>query len=136
MSKTPAQRFGWLRDPIGGFSFLLWLASFQLTTWLRDNGYQGLSDVGSGFVLGFATALSGWVLAHLWKGRWSKFVDSHPLWKWFSILSLVGIVLFGFIGALIDVFANTSGYFNVGFWISAFAMGACFGPMIDEIEGL
>jgi hypothetical protein len=135
MSKSLATRFGWLRDPIGGFGFLLWMGAFQFTTWLRDHGHQNFADLGAGYVLGFATAFSGWVLAHLWKGRWSKFVDSHPFWKWFSILNLAGIFLFGLIGALIDLFANTSGYFNVGFWIAAFVMGACFGPMIDEAEG-
>jgi hypothetical protein len=136
MSKSLFQRFGWLQYPIGGFGFLLWMASFQFTRWLREHGCQSLSDIGAGYVLGFATAFAGWVLVHLWKGRWSKFIDSHSILKWFSILSLASIFLFGFAGTLIDLFANTSGYFNVGFWVSAFVMSSCFGPMIDEIEGL
>ena len=135
MGKSLSQRFGWLQYPIGGFGFLMWMASFQVTTLLRENGCQSLSDIGAGYVLGFATAFAGWVLRHLWKGRWSKFVDSHPFWKWFSILSLAGIFLFGLTGALIDLFADTSNYFNVGFWVATFVMGSCFGPMIDKAEG-
>jgi len=128
-------RVGWLRDPIGGIGFLLWMGSFKLSIWLRDNDFQNLGDISSGYVLGFGTAYSGWVIVHLWKGHLSKFIDPHPIWKWFSIIILITIFLFGLTGALIDLLGNTSGYFNVGFWIGAFVMSACFGPLVDEIVG-
>ena len=130
------KRFGWLRDPIGGLGFLFWLGSFKLSTWLRDNDWQNLADMASGYVLGFGTAFTGWILVHLWKGHWSKFIDPHPVWKWFSVFVLIVIFFFGLAGAFIDLFGNTNGYFNVSFWFGTFVMGVCFGPLVDEIDGL
>ncbi len=46
------------------------------------------------------------------------------------------VCLFGLVGALIDLFANTTSYFNVGFWVGTFVMGTCFGPLVNEIDGL
>lgn len=136
MPSSLAKRLGWLRDPIGGGGFLLWMASFQLSVWLRTNGFLEFADLAAGYVFGFGTAFSGWVAAHLWNGHWSKFIDGHPLWKCVSIFVLSMVFVFGLIGALIDLFGNTSEFFNVGFWVGASIMGACFGPLVNEIDGL
>lgn len=136
MPQSLDQRFGWLRNPIGVLGFLFWMASFKLSVWLREIIFPGLADFTAGYALGFGTAFSGWIVTHLWKGHWPKFVDGHSLWKWFSIFILGIVCLFGLVGALIDLFGDTSGYFNIGFWVGAFVMASCFGPVANEIDGL
>lgn len=130
------KRIGWLQGPIGVLGFLAWMCSFPLSTWSREHEYLALADGVSGYVLGFASAFAGWIAVHLYKGRWANFVDPHPVLKWFSILMLVGVCLFGLAGTLIDRFADTSMIFKVGFWLSAFVMGACVGPAVNRFDGL
>lgn len=64
MKTSLAPRFSHLRNPIGVVGLLLWLASFQLSIWLRDKAWHDLADLTSGDALGFVTFFSEW-LVHL-----------------------------------------------------------------------
>ncbi len=134
MKTSLAQRFNHLRNPIGVVGLLLWMASFQLSIWLRDKAWHDLADLTSGYALGFVTAFSGWLVHQFWQGHWSRYVDDYFLFKWLSILMTLSIFLFGLAGFLIELFVDTSSYFNIGFMISGFIMGSCFRPMIDELD--
>lgn len=125
-----------LQAPVGGLGFLLWMASFQAVSWLREHSLPQLADSTSGYILGFGTAFAGWVAVHLIKGNGSKFIDDNPFFKWISIFTLAVIALFGIAGFLIDVFGDTTWQFNVGFVVGGFVMGTCFGPIIDAAENL
>lgn len=125
-----------LQAPVGGLGFILWLASFQAASWLREHNRPLLADSTAGYCLGFGTAFAAWIASHLFKGNGSKFIDDNRFFKWISIFTLAVIFLFGIVGFLIDVFGDTTWQFTVGFIAGGFVMSTCFGPIMNAAENL
>ncbi len=136
MKPSLHSRFGWLQAPVGGLGLVIWLGAFQGATWFRAHDLPILADLASGYVLGFGSAFAGWIAFHIWKGNTARFIDDNPFFKWVSIIMLSIIGLFGLAGVLIDLYGNTTGWFNTAFWVGGGVMGICTGPLIDDAEGL
>lgn len=131
-----SKRFSGLQGPFAGLSILLWPVAAQTSGWAREHAYTELTNVASGYWMGFGTAFAGWMFVHMWNGNGSRFVASNGFGRWISIISAGVVFLFGLAGFFIDLYGDTNGWFNTAFWVAAALVGVCVAPVIDAADGL
>jgi len=114
---------------------MLWLGSFQLSEYLRGKGWAELHLAASGYMIGFITAFSGYLIWEVINGRGRDLLDQHPFWRVFSIFPLLILVCIGVAGFYNEMFGSSPWYYNVTFFLANFIVGKALIPVIHDLDG-
>lgn len=113
---------------------LLWLGAFSITDYANTHKYHELSSAMAGYIMGFVTAFSGYLLWEIVCGRGKKFLDSHPVGRVFSTIPLILLIAIGLVGFYGEIFGNTTWYYNISFFIAAFIVKNGLIPAVDHFD--
>lgn len=120
---------------LGVLGAIAWLTTFRLHEYALAQGWEPVAHASTGYMLGYASAFSGWVASQVYDGNLSRLVDPHPFWKVISIGLLALLCAIGLIGGFIDFFRDTSLTQRLSFWIGAFVMGVCTSRVVQLVDG-
>lgn len=114
------------------FGSLIWLLGLSTAETIKNLGWEILYKINAGYVLSYLTAFSGFVFLECLKGRGKIFLDSHPIFRWTSYLSLAVIFIFGLLGLIAQIFGNTNWHFNIGAFFGALVIAQGVLPVIEN----
>ncbi|RAJ92453.1 hypothetical protein [Aliidiomarina maris] len=121
---------------IGGWGFILWFATFGLSDFLKERGYDLISHVVAGYMIGFVTAFSAMLFWDIIHKRWTQiFGDESILGRVFSAIPLLVIAIVGFAGFLGSIFGSAPWQYNIGFVLAGIVFQQGTYPVIRMLDG-
>lgn len=120
---------------LGFWGGMIWLGSFQAAEYAKTKNWDVLYSVLGGYILGFITTFSGYVLCEIVSGRASRFLDTASPWRFVSAIPLVLMLIAGAAGFIADIWGNTPWYHNLAFFIAGLVVAKGVIPLINYLDG-
>ena len=118
---------------VAAWGSIFWLASFQASGYAKSHGYDDLYAAISGYVLGFITAFSGYLIKEIISGRGKELLDDHPFWRVLGLIPLFVLIVLGALGFVVEIFGDTSWQYNMLFLVGGFVVAKGVVPLIKHL---
>jgi hypothetical protein len=133
MSESKRKVCGW-QIYAALLGIIAWLALLQSIDYIRQYGWLKLYSSASGYVIGFITALAGWLFWEILQGRGKKFLDDQPALRWISIVQLCAIFIFGLAGFFKSIWGTNDWTFSLAYFIGATVVGKGLMPFLECLQ--
>ena len=119
---------------LGIIGLLAWMLVMPLSATLEKYHWVSLYKFDAGYILGFITAFSGFVLWEFMCGRGNRFIDPSPWFRWLSYIMLaIGLVLSA-LALLVQLSGNTDWLFNTGALLAGVVVRVGLLPTIKQLD--
>ncbi|EGQ7881862.1 hypothetical protein QTU67_003673 [Vibrio cholerae] len=121
---------------IGGWGFILWFATFKLSDFLKEKGFELFSHAISGYMIGFVTAFSAVLFWDIIHGRWKTIFGDDGFWGRVSVaIPLFVLTFVGFMGFYGTIVGSAPWQYNLGFAIAGIVFQQGTYPLIRMLDG-
>ncbi|EGR0234743.1 hypothetical protein Q9884_004169 [Vibrio vulnificus] len=119
---------------LGFWSSMLFLTAFELKGYALSSGFVDIDIALGGYIVGYITTFSGYMLWEVLAGRGNKIFDNRPCWRIISALPFVLLVIIGAMGLYKEIFGDAPWQYNIGFFIASFAVSNGLIPAIKYVD--
>lgn len=116
------------------FGSALWMLAMPLSDVLQKHHLSSLYKFNAGYVLGFITAFAGFIFWEFVRGRGSRFIDQHWLFRWLSYSVLAIGALLSLLALIAEVFGHTDWRFNIGALLAGIVVGVGLLPTVEKLD--
>ena len=121
---------------LGFWGFIVWL-SMMFNLEQIETFNPTLRTISGGYVLGFITAISGFIFWEIIHGRFQRIVGPEKsLLSIISSLPLLLLVAFGLFGFINQIINNMPWVYNVAFVIAGIVVQQGVIPVINDMDGI
>lgn len=117
---------------VGVIGSALWLLALPGSEWLAKHQLDAAYKLNAGYVLGFLTAISGFIFWEIVFGRGKSFIDDHKIFRYLSYVMLLVTLGLGLLALIAQIFGDTDWRFNIGALIGGLVVGLGVAPLVER----